>query len=100
MYGIWFFLAVEGVPLAAEEARDPRRDMPRGIIAAVSVLLAFAVLILVLAPGGAGAGALDLLLAHVNAIMPSCIIGIATASCPTKSSRKRLMRDRKACGPG
>lgn len=58
VYGIWFFLAVEGVPLAAEEARDPRRDMPRGIIAAVSVLLAFAVLILVLAPGGAGAGAI------------------------------------------
>src|SRR5918998_10444 len=27
VYGIWFFLAVEGVPLAAEETRDPRRDM-------------------------------------------------------------------------
>jgi len=54
VYGIWFFLAVEGVPLAAEEARDPRRDMPRGIITAVVTLLVLAALILVLAPGGAG----------------------------------------------
>ncbi|WP_165777537.1 ethanolamine permease [Amycolatopsis antarctica] len=58
VYGIWFFLAVEGVPLAAEEARDPRRDMPRGIIAAIAVLVVFAALILVLAPGGAGAQAI------------------------------------------
>ncbi|MEU5691703.1 ethanolamine permease [Actinosynnema sp. NPDC020468] len=58
VYGIWFFLAVEGVPLAAEEARDPRRDMPRGILAAMLVLLLFAAAILVLAPGGAGAEAL------------------------------------------
>ncbi|SDZ53851.1 ethanolamine:proton symporter, EAT family [Saccharopolyspora shandongensis] len=54
VYGIWFFLAVEGVPLAAEEARDPRKDMPRGIIAAIAVLLVFAAAILVVAPGGAG----------------------------------------------
>ena len=38
VYGIWFFLAVEGVPLAAEETADPKRDMPRGIIAAILVL--------------------------------------------------------------
>ncbi|GAA0564574.1 ethanolamine permease [Saccharopolyspora spinosporotrichia] len=54
VYGIWFFLAVEGVPLAAEEARDPRRDMPRGIIAAVLVLLCSGLAILLVAPGGAG----------------------------------------------
>jgi ethanolamine permease len=29
-FAIWFFLAVESVPLAAEEARDPARSMPRG----------------------------------------------------------------------
>ncbi|MFC3995129.1 ethanolamine permease [Nocardiopsis sediminis] len=55
VFGIWFFLAVEGVPLAAEEARDPKRDMPRGIIGAMVVLLVTATLMLVLAPGGAGA---------------------------------------------
>jgi ethanolamine permease len=54
VYGIWFFLAVEGVPLAAEEARDPRKDMPRGIITAMATLLVFAALMLLLAPGGAG----------------------------------------------
>jgi ethanolamine permease len=54
VYGIWFFLAIEGVPLAAEEARDPRKDMPKGIITAMLVLLVFAALMLLLAPGGAG----------------------------------------------
>ncbi len=59
VYGIWFFLAVEGVPLAAEEARDPKRDMPRGIIGAMVVLLVAAALILVTGPGGAGASAIQ-----------------------------------------
>jgi ethanolamine permease len=54
VYGIWFFLAIEGVPLAAEETRDPKRDMPRGIIAGMLILLVFAALILTLAPGSAG----------------------------------------------
>jgi ethanolamine permease len=58
VYGIWFFLAVEGVPLAAEEARDPKRDMPKGIIAAMAALVVFAALILVTAPGGAGSQAI------------------------------------------
>ncbi|MBP2324686.1 ethanolamine permease [Kibdelosporangium banguiense] len=59
VYGIWFFLAIEGVPLAAEEARDPKRDLPRGIIAGMTALLIFAALILVFAPGGAGSQALS-----------------------------------------
>jgi ethanolamine permease len=54
VYGIWFFLAIEGVPLAAEEARDPRKDMPRGIITGMVVLLVFAALMLVFTAGGAG----------------------------------------------
>ncbi len=57
VYGIWFFLAVEGVPLAAEETSDPGRDMPRGIIVAVCVLLVFATLMLLFVPGSAGAEA-------------------------------------------
>ncbi|WP_433334083.1 ethanolamine permease [Spirillospora sp. CA-294931] len=59
VYGIWFFLAIEGVPLAAEEARDPKRDMPRGIIAAMLVLIVTAVLMLVLVPGTAGSKAMS-----------------------------------------
>ena len=56
VYGIWFFLAIEGVPLAAEETEDPKRDMPRGMITAMLILLLFAALMLTLAPG-AGDGA-------------------------------------------
>lgn len=59
VYGIWFFLAIEGVPLAAEESRNPERDMPRGIIAAMLFLLGTAALILVTAPGGAGSSAIQ-----------------------------------------
>ncbi|WNW12281.1 ethanolamine permease [Pseudomonas sp. DTU_2021_1001937_2_SI_NGA_ILE_001] len=57
-YAIWFFLAVEGVPLAAEETKNPQRDLPRGLIGAMLVLLAFAGLILLVGPGAAGAQAL------------------------------------------
>ena len=53
-YAIWFFLAIEGLPLAAEETRDPARDMPKGLIVAMLALLLFAALILVFAPGGGG----------------------------------------------
>ena len=38
-FAIWLFLAVEGVPLAAEESKDPTRDMPKGIITAMLILL-------------------------------------------------------------
>jgi ethanolamine permease len=53
-FAIWFFLAIEGVPLAAEETRDPKRDMPRGLIAGMMILLVFAALMLLFAPGGGG----------------------------------------------
>ncbi|MGB6023551.1 MAG: ethanolamine permease [Ornithinimicrobium sp.] len=55
VYGIWFFLAVEGVPLAAEETGDPKKDMPRGILVAMLLLLIFAAFMLVLVPGAGGA---------------------------------------------
>ena len=58
-YGIWFFLAIEGVPLAAEETRDPATDMPKGLIAGMMALLVFAALILIFAPGGAGSSVIQ-----------------------------------------
>ncbi|AZY95532.1 ethanolamine permease (plasmid) [Paracoccus sp. Arc7-R13] len=54
-FAMWLFLAVEGVPLAAEEARDPARDVPRGIIGAMVFLLITAALVTVLLAGAAGA---------------------------------------------
>lgn len=50
----WFFLAIEGVPLAAEEARDPARDLPRGMIAAMLSLVVFAALALCIGVGVGG----------------------------------------------
>jgi ethanolamine permease len=50
----WFYLAVEGVPLAAEETRDPARALPRGMIAAMLSLLALSALTLTIGPGVAG----------------------------------------------
>ncbi len=58
VFGIWFFLAVEGVPLAAEETQNPARDIPRGIITAIMILIVFGLAVLILAPGIAGAQAM------------------------------------------
>ena len=57
-YAMWFFLAIEGVPLAAEETKDPHKNLPRGLIGGMLVLLCFAALILTLGPGGSGASIL------------------------------------------
>ncbi|GGY55572.1 ethanolamine permease [Bacterioplanes sanyensis] len=57
-FAMWLFLAVEGVPLAAEEAKDPAKDVPKGIIGAMVFLLFTATLVVVLIPGAAGAAAM------------------------------------------
>ncbi len=57
-FAMWLFLAVEGVPLAAEETENPARDMPKGIITAMIILLFFGGSVLFLAPGIAGADAM------------------------------------------
>lgn len=59
VFGIWFFLAVEGVPLAAEETSDPKRDMPRGILTAMAVLVVTGLAMLILVPGAAGSAAMS-----------------------------------------
>jgi ethanolamine permease len=38
-FSIWFYLAIEGTPLASEETRDPTRDLPRGTILAMFTLV-------------------------------------------------------------
>ena len=58
-FGMWLFLAVEGVPLAAEEAKNPSKDVPKGIIAAMIFLLFTAVLVVFLLAGVAGADAIS-----------------------------------------
>jgi ethanolamine permease len=62
-FAIWFFLAIEQLPLAAEEAQQPTRDLPKGIILGIVTLIisAFAVLFLNagIAPGSAGIAGSD-----------------------------------------
>ncbi|MBN3513122.1 ethanolamine permease [Mycolicibacterium septicum] len=58
-FAIWFFLAVEGVPLAAEETANPERNVPRGIIAAMTVLIVTCVTVLFLTAGAGGADAMS-----------------------------------------
>jgi ethanolamine permease len=58
-FAIWFFLAVEGVPLAAEEAKEPERNVPKGIIAAMGLLLVTATTVLILTAGAGGAEAMS-----------------------------------------
>ncbi len=52
-FAIWFFLAIEGVAMAAEEAKDPKRSIPIAYIAGILTLLVLAVGVMVFA-GGAG----------------------------------------------
>ncbi|EST39673.1 ethanolamine transporter [Streptomycetaceae bacterium MP113-05] len=56
-FGMWFFLGVEGVPLAAEEAKEPERTLPRAMAAAIGILVLLALLTLLPAAGAAGSEA-------------------------------------------
>ena len=49
-FAVWLFLAIEQLPLAAEESVNPSRDMPRGIIAGLLTLFVSAGMILWLNP--------------------------------------------------
>ncbi len=57
-FAVWLYLAIEQLPLAAEESIDPKRDMPSGILFGIFTLVASAFAVLVLnssiAPGAWG----------------------------------------------
>ncbi len=52
-FAIWFFLAIEGVAMAAEEAKDPKKTIPKAYIAGILTLVVLAIGVMVFA-GGAG----------------------------------------------
>lgn len=58
-YAIWFFLAIEGLPLVSEECNDPCKDMPKGLITSILTLVVAAFLVLFLAAGTGGAAAMS-----------------------------------------
>ncbi len=52
-FAIWFFLAIEGVAMAAEEAKNPTRSIPIAYISGILTLVVLAIGVMVFA-GGAG----------------------------------------------
>lgn len=58
-FGMWFFLGVEGVPLAAEETKDPARVLPKAMAAAMGVLLLLALVTFTAATGARGSAAIQ-----------------------------------------
>jgi ethanolamine permease len=58
-FAIWFYLAIEELPLAAEESHDPKRDVPKATIWGLTTLVVTGLLTLFLNTGvGGGAAAL------------------------------------------
>jgi ethanolamine permease len=47
-FAVWLFLAIEQLPLAAEESADPKKDMPKGLISGMLTLMVSALLITLL----------------------------------------------------
>jgi ethanolamine permease len=52
-FAIWFFLAIEGAAMAAEEAKDPKRTIPRAYIGGILTLVVLAFGTMIFA-GGVG----------------------------------------------
>ncbi|MGK2915485.1 MAG: ethanolamine permease, partial [Porticoccaceae bacterium] len=52
-FAIWFFLAIEGAAMAAEEAKDPKRTIPKAYISGILTLVFLALGVMILA-GGVG----------------------------------------------
>ena len=52
-FAIWFFLAIEGAAMAAEEAKDPKRTIPRAYVGGILTLVFLALGVMVMA-GGVG----------------------------------------------
>jgi ethanolamine permease len=57
-FAVWLYLAIEELPLAAEESHDPKKDMPRALILGILTLIvsALAIMYLNASIGGTGQG--------------------------------------------
>jgi ethanolamine permease len=54
-FAIWFYLAIEATPFATEEAKNPKRDLPRGTMAAMGVLIILSAIAFFFGGGAGGA---------------------------------------------
>ncbi len=82
-FAMWLFLGIEELPLAAEEAHNPERDIPRAGRWGMITLLLTGALVVILNPGVMGAGtvgsSLEPLLDGFRAIIPGDIAAILSA---------------------
>ena len=83
-FAIWFFLGIEELPLAAEEAKNPSRDIPKAGVWGIITLAFFALLVLFLNPAVTGAKGLTVspgdgdepLLAGFRAFLPADLAAV------------------------
>ncbi|TDQ11539.1 ethanolamine permease [Pedobacter metabolipauper] len=50
-FAVWFYLAIEGVAMVAEEVKDPKRNIPRGYISSLATLIFLALGVMILTGG-------------------------------------------------
>ncbi len=60
-FAIWFFLGIEELPLVAEEAKNPAKDIPRAGVWGIITLTFFGLLVLFVNPAVTGSAALAVL---------------------------------------
>ncbi|WP_318509434.1 ethanolamine permease [Bacillus sp. T3] len=58
-FAIWFYLAIEGGAMSAEEVENPKKDIPKGFISGI-ITLAFATLFTLFVTAGLGGGSGEL----------------------------------------
>jgi ethanolamine permease len=83
-FAIWFFLGIEELPLAAEEAHNPSKDIPKASVWGVVTLAFFALLVLVLNPAVTGTAAITVspgdgdepLLAGFRVFLPESVAAV------------------------
>lgn len=56
-FAIWFFLGIEQLPLAAEEAHDSARDVPKALTTGIATLLVLSFIVLIINSGVPATGA-------------------------------------------
>lgn len=68
-FAVWFYLAIEGVAMVAEEVQDPKRNIPRGYISGIITLVLLALGVMILT-GGVGSWHL---LSNIDYPLPQAI---------------------------
>jgi ethanolamine permease len=75
-FAIWFFLAIEGVAFAAEEAKDVKRSIPRAYLSGMATLVVLALGVMIFA-GGVGDWRL---LSNLNDPLPQAMKAVVGGS--------------------